>query len=181
MTFDYHDDDLTIDTGADVNLSEITGLVVELRKKQEDLKKLEDAAASLKAEIGRLSGDVIPELCESANVSEFVLADGTKVMIKRRFFGKVSEHNMDAAQEYLESSGNGALVKRQIAVDLGRCSLAESGRVHDALARIGVAGEEKRSIHPSTLSKFLTEQMESGADIPQEVFGVFRKVETKIK
>ena len=177
MTFDYHD----TETAADVNLSEITNLVVELRKKQEDLKTIENSAASLKAEIARLSEVVIPELCESANMSEFVLADGTKVTIKRRFFGKVSEHNMDAAQEYLESIGNGALVKRQIAVDLGRCSLAESERVHEALASIGVDGEEKRSIHHSTLSKFLTEQMESGADIPQEVFGVFRRVETKIK
>ena len=177
MSFDYGVEAPT----DDVNLSEITARVAELQKKMRQAKQLEEQQESLKKQITHLSSVVIPELCESANMTDFTLTDGTKVLVKSRFYGKVSEDNMDAAQEFLERVGDGALIKRQISVDLGKCDEEHASRVHAALQTVDVVGEEKRSIHSSTLSSWLTQQMEGGADIPTEVFGVYRKVETKIK
>ena len=177
MSFDYGAEDPT----GDVNLSEITARVVEMQQKVRQAEELEQRCKKLRDQITHLSSVVIPELCESANMSDFTLTDGTKVSVKSRFFGKVSEDNMDAAQQYLEGVGDGALIKRQISVDLGKCDEEQASRVHEALQTVDVVGEEKRSIHPSTLSSWLTQQMESGADIPTDVFGVYRKVETKIK
>lgn len=177
MSFDYGAEDPT----GDVNLSEITARVVEMQQKVRQAEELEQRCKKLRDQITHLSSVVIPELCESANMSDFTLTDGTKVSVKSRFFGKVSEENMDAAQQYLEGVGDGALIKRQISVDLGKCDEEQASRVHEALQTVDVVGEEKRSIHPSTLSSWLTQQMESGADIPTDVFGVYRKVETKIK
>jgi len=177
VSFDYGAEDPT----GDVNLSEITARVVEMQQKVRQAEELEQRCKKLRDQITHLSSVVIPELCESANMSDFTLTDGTKVSVKSRFFGKVSEENMDAAQQYLEGVGDGALIKRQISVDLGKCDEEQASRVHEALQTVDVVGEEKRSIHPSTLSSWLTQQMESGADIPTDVFGVYRKVETKIK
>lgn len=177
VPFDYGDEGPT----GDVNLSEITARVVELQEKMRQAEQLEKRLKSLSDQITHLSSVVIPELCESANMSEFTLADGTKVSVTSRFFGKVSEEQMDAAQEFLERVGDGALIKRQISVDLGKCDEEQASHVHEALQSVGAVGEEKRSIHPSTLSSWLTQQMESGVDVPTEVFGVYRKVQTKIK
>lgn len=177
LSFDY---DAEGPTG-DVNLSEITARVVELQEKRRQAALLEQQLKGLQDQITHLSSVVIPELCESANMSEFTLADGTKVSVTSRFFGKVSEEQMDAAQEFLERVGDGALIKRQISVDLGRCDEEQASRVHEALQSVNVVGDEKRSIHPSTLSSWLTQQMQGGVDIPTEVFGVYRKVDTKIK
>lgn len=162
-------------------LSALRNEVEKMRLLSTEIRDLEERLKTKQRELDHLSMEIIPEMFETVGLSEIRLSDGSKVTITSRFFGKISDENLQAAHDYLENVGSGALVKRQMSIDLGKTERERADEVRDALSAIGVTPAEKESVHPQTLYKFIREQMEAGvADFPQEVFGVFRKTETKI-
>ena len=49
------------------------------------------------------------------------------------------------------------------------------------LNKLGVSYVDKSYVHPMTLKSFVKEQINAGADLPQEQFSVFPIRKTKIK
>ena len=128
----------------------------------------------------KLVNEFIPEGMAEMGVSEFKLADGSKITVKNIVKGSISEERKSAAFEWLRSNGYGGLIKTKLESSFGRGEESAAQEAFEALLALGVTAEKKEGVHFMTLNAFLKEQLEAGNSLPMETFGVMQITQAKI-
>ena len=94
--------------------------VEKLESLQKQLEDQENNVKSLKSEIQKVSGDIIPTMMSEMGLSELKLQDGSHLKVSTSYKAHITEANKEAAYNWLRNNGLGDIIKNEISVSFGR-------------------------------------------------------------
>ena len=154
--------------------------VVKLKKLEDDLVEKEKELKELKRHIELVSGEVIPTMMQEMNISTLKLADGSSVEVKPVYGASITVANKEAAYTWLRENGLGDLIKNEITVSFGR-NEDNKAQQYAVLAKgQGFEPVQKLKVEPMTLKALVRERLESGQEMPSDLFNVFAGNRTKV-
>ena len=160
--------------------SKLSAQVVKLTNLEDELADKETELKELKRKVELVSGEVIPTLMQEMNISTLKLADGTSVEVKPVYGASILVAKREGAFKWLRDNGLGDLIKNQIIVAFGR-NEDNKAMAYATLAQgKGYEPIQKLKVEPMTLKALVRERLESGKEMPTELFNVFAGNQTKI-
>ena len=154
--------------------------VVKLKNLEDELEEKEKELKELKRHIDLVSGEVIPTMMQEMNISTLKLADGSSVEVKPVYGASITTANKEAAYTWLRENGLGDLIKNEITVSFGR-NEDNKAQQYAVLAKgQGFEPVQKLKVEPMTLKALVRERLESGQEMPSDLFNVFAGNRTKV-
>ena len=154
--------------------------VLKLKAMEDDLTAKEDAIKKLKKDIDVISGEVIPTMMQEMNLSTLKLADGSSVEVKPVYGASISAAKKEEAFNWLRNNGLGDLIKNEITVSFGRNEDNKAASYAELAQGQGYQPVQKLKVEPMTLKALVRERLESGKEMPTDLFNVFAGNRTKI-
>lgn len=154
--------------------------VVQLKNLEDAILATEEQLKDLKKQADKLSGTVIPEMMQEMNLSTLKLHDGSAVEVKPVVFASIPSDKKDEAYQWLRNEGLGDIIKNEITVSFGRDEDAKAQQYAGLAQGQGYEPSQKLKVEPSTLRAMVRERIESGSDVPTDLFNVFSGHKTKI-
>ena len=114
-------------------------------------------------------------------LSEFKLADGTKVTVQQFYSASIPKDKVDEAMQWLRDNGHGDLIKNTVSVAFGKGEDTLATDLKKYLGANGNSYEDKTGVHPQTLRAFAREQIEAGQNLPLDTLGIYIGLKTVIK
>ena len=164
----------------DEELSSIAGLAQQLLDVQKEIENTKLKLKDLEELKRTISENALPEALQAANLSEIVLADGTKLSVSEFYKGHISEAHRPAAVEWLMANGHGGLIKNEVTVKFGKDEDDRARATVQSLQQQGLSPNVKQGVHPQTLNAFVKEQLTNGMDLPSDIFGIYVGSRAKI-
>jgi len=166
--------------GAVNEAKELSDQVIKLRSLEDEIVEEEKKIKELKRKSELLSGEVIPTMMQEMNISTLKLADGSAVEVKPIYGASIPKDKQEGAFKWLRDNGLGDLIKNQIIVAFGR-NEDNKAMAYATLAQgQGYEPVQKLKVEPMTLKALVRERLESGKEMPTELFNVFAGNQTKI-
>ena len=165
-----------------VEVTTIAQECVKLKSKEDEIAKLEEQLKNKKAEADDISSRVIPELLAEQGLSEIKLADGSKVSVKKEYRCTLPKDEARRAQcyQWLRDQGLGDIIKNNIFVTFGKGEDDKAKSLIDLAVANGYEPSQKSDVAWMTLTSLFREHIESGLDMPPDVFSTWIKDKTKI-
>ena len=154
--------------------------VVKLRTLEDDLVLKEKELKELKRKVELVSGEVIPTMMQEMNISTLKLADGSSVEVKPIYGASITVANKEAAFKWLRDNGLGDLIKNEVTVAFGRHEDNKASQYAVLAQGQGYEPVQKLKVEPMTLKALVRERVESGQDMPSDLFNVFVGNRTKL-
>jgi len=154
--------------------------VVKLKQLEDDLVEKEKELKELKRHIDLVSGEVIPTMMQEMNISTLKLADGSSVEVKPVYGASITVANKEAAYTWLRENGLGDLIKNEITVSFGRNEDNKASEYANLAKGQGYEPVQKLKVEPMTLKALVRERLESGQEMPSDLFNVFAGNRTKV-
>ena len=154
--------------------------VVKLRTLEDDLVLKEKEFKELKRQVELVSGEVIPTMMQEMNISTLKLADGSSVEVKPIYGASISPTNKEEAFKWLRDNGLGDLIKNEVTVAFGRHEDNKASNYAVLAQGQGYEPVQKLKGEPMTLKALVRERIESGQDMPSDLFNVFAGNRTKL-
>ena len=162
------------------NVNKLSDQVVRLRDLEDKLKIKEEELKKLKKDVEILSGDVIPTMMTEMNISTLKLSDGSAVEVRPIYGASISPNNREAAFNWLRDNGLGDLIKNEVTVSFGRNEDNKAVEYTVLAQGQGYQPIQKLKVAPMTLKALVRERVESGQDMPSDLFNVFAGNRTKL-
>ena len=154
--------------------------VVKLQKLEEELLAKEVVYKEIKRKVELVSSEVIPTMMQEMNISTLKLADGTSVEVKPVYGASIPADKKEEAYKWLRENGLGDLIKNEVTVAFGR-SEDNKAQQYAVLAQgQGYEPVQKLKVEPMTLKALVRERLESGQEMPSDLFNVFTGNRTKV-
>jgi len=154
--------------------------VLSLRDLEDRIRQKETEVKKLKKDLDIVSGEIIPTMMTEMNISTLKLADGSAVEVKPIYGASISPDKKEEAFNWLRENGLGDLVKNEVTVSFGR-NEDNKAMAYATLAQgQGYQPVQKLKVEPMTLKALVRERVESGQDMPSDLFNVFTGNRTKI-
>ena len=165
-----------------VEITTIAAECVKLKQKEDEIAELEEKLKKKKEEADDISSRVIPELLAEQGLSELKLQDGSKVSVKKEFRCTLPKDldKRDAAYKWLRDQGLGDIIKNNVSVTFGKGEDDKAKRLLDLAVENGFQPDQKSDVAWNTLTALFQERVESGLDMPSDVFSTWIKDRTKI-
>ena len=165
-----------------VEVTTVADECVKLKKIEDEIAAIEEQLKKKKAEGDDISSRVIPELLAEQGLSEIKLADGSKVSVKKEFRCTLpkDEAKRQAAYNWLRDQGLGDIIKNNVFVTFGKGEDDKAKQLLDLAAENGYEPQQKSDVAWMTLTALFRERIESGLDMPSDVFSTWIKDKTKI-
>jgi len=154
--------------------------IIKLRDLEDKIKVAEDNLKNLKQQADALSGEVIPTMMTEMNISTMKLADGSAVEVKPVYGASISIAKKEEAYQWLRDNGLGDLIKNEVTVSFGRNEDNKAIAYANLAQGQGFQPTQKLKVEPMTLKALVRERLESGQEMPSELFNVFAGNKTKI-
>ena len=154
--------------------------VVKLKQLEDQLEEKEKELKELKRNIDLVSGEVIPTMMQEMNISTLKLADGSSVEVKPVYGASITVANKEAAYTWLRENGLGDLIKNEITVSFGRNEDNKASEYATLAKGQGYEPVQKLKVEPMTLKALVRERLESGQEMPSDLFNVFAGNRTKV-
>ena len=154
--------------------------VIELRNLEDQVAASEDHTRGLKEKARELSQVVIPKMMQEMNITKLKLKDGAQIEVTNFYSAKISPEKQDEAFNWLRSNGLGDIIKNDITVTFSRGE-DNKAQQYAVLARgQGFEPVQKIGVHPQTLKAVVRERLESGQEMPSDLFKTYAGNSTKI-
>ena len=165
-----------------VEVTTIAQECVKLKQKEDEIAALEEQLKSKKAEADDISSRVIPELLQEQGLSELKLADGSKVAVKKEYRCTLpkDEDKRSQCYKWLRDQGLGDIIKNNVFVTFGKGEDDKAEQLLNLAAENGFQPQQKSDVAWMTLTALFRERIESGLDMPSDVFSTWIKDKTKI-
>jgi len=165
-----------------VEVTTIAQECVRLKTKEDELVSLEEQVRNKKEEIDEISSRIIPELLAEQGLSAIKLADGSNVSVKKEFRCTLpkDEVKREAAYKWLRDQGLGDIIKNNIFVTFGKGEDDKAKQLLNLAAENGFDPQQKSDAAWNTLTALFQERVESGLDMPSDIFNTWIKDKTKI-
>jgi len=153
-----------------------------LKNLQDEIDKAEELVKQLKEKADDISSRVIPELLAEQGLSSLKLADGSSVTVKREYRCTLPKDDArrEAAYNWLRENNLGDIIKNNVSVTFGRGEDNKAKQLLDLAASNGFSPQQKSDVAWNTLTALFQERVESGLDMPSDVFSTWIKDVTKI-
>ena len=166
---------------APAGLGKISRLAEAYTELEEDIKYREALLKSLKEQARNIAEMQLPEAMAEVGMAKFTLTDGSEVTVKPYYGAKISDEKREECFGWLHDNGHEALIKDEVTLTFNRGEHEKAEEFKAALEEQGMEYSGKMGVHPQTLTAFVREQVESGADFPLELFNVYIGQIAKIK
>lgn len=143
--------------------AEVDRLTAELKKAGETLKGIAE--------------DELPKAVLLLGVREIPLRDGNLVSVATSYHAGISEANKPAAHGWLRENGHGDIIDNNITATFGQGENDLADEIEKLIREHAPENKltRKESVHHSRLKAFVEEQIVSGSDLPQDLFGVYTR------
>tara|TARA_R100000005_G_C4994701_1_gene201653 strand:+ start:441 stop:992 length:552 start_codon:yes stop_codon:yes gene_type:complete len=155
--------------------------VIELKDLEDEIANAEESIKKLKEQARIISHVEIPQMMETMNIKKLKLKDGETVEVGKFYSASIPEANKEAAFEWLRNNGLGDIIKNDIIVTFGRGEDNKASNYANLARGQGFEPIQKVGVNPQTLKATLRERVESGLNMPSEIFKTFVGNQTKIK
>ena len=172
----------SIDLLDNVEVTTIAEECKKLKNLQDEIDKAEELVKQLKEKADDISSRVIPELLAEQGLSSLKLADGSSVTVKREYRCTLPKDDArrEAAYNWLRENNLGDIIKNNVSVTFGRGEDNKAQQLLDLAASNGFNPQQKSDVAWNTLTALFQERVESGLDMPSDVFSTWIKDVTKI-
>jgi hypothetical protein len=119
-------------------------------------------------------------MMQEMNISTLKLADGSAVEVKPIYGASITADKKEEAFNWLRNNGLGDLIKNEVTVSFGRNEDNKAVEYAVLAQGKGYQPVQKLKVEPMTLKALVRERIESGKDMPTDLFNVFAGSRTKI-
>jgi hypothetical protein len=144
-----------------------------------DIEQAELSLKGLKEKRRTINERTIPDIMESLGMAGLTMADGSKLAVQKVYQAHISKAHESEAFQWLQDNGHDGIVKHTVTAHAADDDHAV--QAIEKLCGMGFEVQSKKAVHPSTLKAFVKEQIEAGADIPRDAFGVYETNQTTVK
>jgi len=162
-------------------LGSLADLVKEHRSLERKMDSVSEELKALKERKDRISEELIPDSMMELGMQEIKLSDGASLSIQRAYFARIPDQHKEQAYAWLTEKGLDSLIKKEVTAYFGKGESEQAQQLELDLQNGKQNFSTKEAIHPSTLKALVKERMESGDEIPEDLFGIYVKNITKIK
>jgi hypothetical protein len=162
------------------NVKNLSDQVLSLQSLENEIKEDEEKIKIKKERADKLSGEVIPTMMKEMSLSSLKLADGSSVEVKPVYGASIPIAKKEEAFNWLRDNGLGDLIKNEITVSFGRDEDNKAMAYANLAKGQGYEPAQKLKVEPMTLKALVRERLESGQEMPFELFNVFAGNKTKI-
>ena len=162
------------------NAKTLSDQVTKLQSLEDEIDEQEKKLKELKRNQELLSGEVIPTMMTEMNISTLKLADGSAVEVKPVYGASIPVAKKEDAFTWLRENGLGDLIKNEITVAFGRNEDNKAMAYANLAQGQGYEPVQKLKVEPMTLKALVRERLESGQEMPSDLFNVFAGNRTKI-
>ena len=155
--------------------------VVKLTRLEDELAEKEKELKELKRKVDLVSGEVIPTMMQEMNICTLKLADGSSVEVKPVYGASIPVAKREEAFKWLRDNGLGDLIKNEVTVSFGRNEDNKAVQYAVLAQGQGFQPVQKLKVEPMTLKALVRERIESGREIPSDLFNVYAGNRTTIK
>jgi hypothetical protein len=174
------EDDRKESIGEVDNAKALSDQVTKLQSLEDEIEEQEKKLKELKRNQELLSGEVIPTMMTEMNISTLKLADGSAVEVKPVYGASIPVAKKEEAYTWLRENGLGDLIKNEITVAFGRNEDNKAVAYATLAQGQGYEPIQKLKVEPMTLKALVRERLESGQEMPSDLFSVFAGNRTKI-
>ena len=175
------EEDQTKMLGKTENIQSLADQVEKLNTLDQQVELLEKDLKQKKKDFEYLSGEVIPTMMAEMGLSQLKLMDGSLIDVKPNYSANITIANRDAAFNWLRTNGLGDIIKNEISVSFGRNEDNKAADYAALASERGYQPTQKLKVEPMTLKALVRERIESGKEMPTELFNVFVGNKTTIK
>jgi len=175
----YEEDRVQSITQADAAKS-LSDKVIELRNLEDQIKNAEDSVSKLKEKQKTLSQFEIPTMMEEMHITKLKLKDGESVEIKKIYGASIPVDRQQEAFTWLRDHDLGDIIKNDITVTFGRGEDNKASEYASLAQGQGFEPVQKIGVHPQTLKAVVRERLESGQEMPSDLFKTYAGNSTKI-
>jgi hypothetical protein len=182
MPIDFEDDavNVSVDEAGLSRLAKQAALMIQMQERKSEL---EEEIKAVEQQIREIEEQQIPAIMAELGVRSYELDNGASISVKKYYGASISELHKGEAFEWLIENGHGDLIKNVVSASFVRGQEDVAERFAQELEDRNMAFNTKKWVEPMTLKAFVKEQVETGKEIPSEVFGLYiaekAKIETK--
>ena len=176
---DYEQDRVESITQADAAKT-LSDKVIELKRIEDEIQNAEESISKLKEQAKTLSQFEIPKMMEEMHITKLKLKDGESVEIKKIYGASIPQQHQEAAFTWLRENGLGDIIKNDITVTFGRGEDNKASEYATLAQGQGFEPVQKIGVHPQTLKAVVRERLESGREMPSDLFKTYAGNSTKI-
>ena len=169
----------SIDKTKDVN--KLSDQVLKLQSLENEIKGDEEVLKNKKKSAAMLSEEIIPTMMTEMSLSSIKLADGSAVEVKPVYGASIPVSKREEAFKWLRDNGLGDLIKNEVTVSFGRNEDNKAATYAVLAQGQGYQPVQKLKVEPMTLKALVRERIESGREIPSDLFNVYAGSSTTIK
>ena len=140
---------------------------------QTRVENLESDLKAAKQTLLRLTDEDLPSQMTEIGLTNFTLADGSKVDIKETYGARIKKADEGKAFDWLRAHGEGDIIKNTVTVRFGKEKDNEAKALVDELTQKQWEPERKEDIHPGTLKAWVKGRIEEGKELDMDLFGVW--------
>ena len=166
---------------SDKGLSKISHLAERLIDMEEQIEEAEARLKILKEQAREIAERQLPDAMAEIGMAKFSLTDGSEVTVKPYYSAKIGEDKREECFTWLQDHGHEALIKEEVSIAFNRGEHERAEKFKNQLEQQGIEFNGKLGVHPSTLTAFVREQVESGSEFPLELFNVYIGQIAKVK
>ena len=155
--------------------------VMELKDLEDEIANAEESVKKLKEKAKIISQIEIPQMMDAMNIKKLKLKDGESVEVGKFYSASIPEDKKQEAFTWLRENGLGDIIKNDIIVTFGRGEDNKASEYANLARGSGFEPVQKVGVNPQTLKATVRERVESGLDMPSDLFKTFVGNQTKIK
>lgn len=144
------------------------------------LKNAEAEVQRAKEALRSISEDQIPEMMDKLDLEEYTPKGGRPIKILEKIRASIPKAKQPEAFGWLRAHNHSKMIKHKITCDFAKGEDDSAREMADILEDHGLEFSDSLSVHPSTLSAFVSEKLGNGEEIPLDLFGVFRQRIAKV-
>ncbi len=175
----YEEDRVESVTQADTAKS-LSDKVIALKNLEDEIANAEKSVSKLKEQAKTLSQFEIPMMMEEMHITKLKLKDGESVEIKKIYGASIPQEHQEAAFTWLRDHDLGDIIKNDITVTFGRGEDNKAAEYATLAQGQGYEPVQKIGVHPQTLKAVVRERLESGREMPSDLFKTYAGNSTKI-
>ena len=160
--------------------TELSEAIEQLKSVGAQVLAVESKLKELKAQEKYINNFTIPEIMSKMNLSTVKLKDGSELSIKKVYSATMKADKKAEAIQWLRNNGLGDIVKNEITVNFGQSEDNKAIAYANLAQGQGFQPVQKLKVEPMTLKALVRERLESGQEMPTELFNVFAGNRTKI-
>ena len=154
--------------------------VLELKDLEDEIANAEQSVKKLKEKAKQVSTVEIPAMMDEMQITKLKLKDGESVEIKKIYGASIPQEHQGAAFQWLRDNDLGDIIKNDITVTFGRGEDNKAAEYASLAQGQGYEPVQKIGVHPQTLKAVVRERLESGREMPSDLFKTYAGNSTKI-